>query len=245
MQRAFDQTVHDICVQNLHVVFAMDRAGIVGEDGQTQHGVFDIGFMRMLPNMKVMAPKDEEELRHMLYTAVYMDGPVALRYPRGKALGVPMTSELRQLEVGKAELLSPATLEEAERADVALLAYGSTVAQAELAAQELSEEGIRVAVVNARWAKPLDEEMILRLAKGTKHMVTIEDHVVAGGFGSAVLELLEHRGIHDVNIRVIGLPDKFVEHGAVTILKELYGLSSAHIKEVVRHQLGSRKHPVA
>jgi 1-deoxy-D-xylulose-5-phosphate synthase len=245
MQRAFDQTVHDICVQDLHVVFAMDRAGIVGEDGQTQHGVFDIGFMRMLPNMKVMAPKDEEELRHMLYTAVYMDGPVALRYPRGKALGVPMTEELHQLEVGKAELLVPATLEEAERADVAILAYGSIVAQAELAAQELSEGGIRVAVVNARWAKPLDEEMILRLAKGTKRVVTIEDHIVACGFGSAVLELLERRGIHNVDIRVIGLPDKFVEHGAVTILKELYGLSSAHIKEVVHDQLGSSKHPVS
>lgn len=245
MQRAFDQTVHDICVQNLHVVFAMDRAGLVGEDGQTQHGVFDIGFMRMLPNMKVMAPKDEEELRHMLYTAVYTDGPVALRYPRGKALGVPMASELHQLEVGKAELLSPATIEEAEQADVVLLAYGSTVAQAELAAQELSEEGIRVAVVNARWAKPLDEELILRLVQGTNRIVTIEDHVVAGGFGSAVLELLERHGIHDVDIRIIGLPDTFVEHGAVTILKELYGLSSAHIKEVIHDQLGSRKHPVA
>lgn len=243
IQRTFDQTVHDICVQNLHVVFAMDRAGIVGEDGQTQHGVFDIGFMRMLPNMKVMAPKDEEELRHMLYTAVYMDGPVALRYPRGKALGVPMTEELHQLPVGKAELLIPATLEEAERTDVAILAYGSTVAQAELAAQELLEEGIRVAVVNARWAKPLDEEMILCLAKGTSRIVTIEDHVVAGGFGSAVLELLERRGIHDVDIRVIGLPDKFVEHGAVTILKELYGLSSAYIKEVVHDQLKSVKRP--
>ena len=246
MQRAFDQTVHDICVQNLHVVFAMDRAGLVGEDGQTQHGVFDIAFMRMLPNMKVMAPKDEEELRHMLYTAVYMDGPVALRYPRGKALGVPMTDGLQQLAVGKAELLSPVTLEEAEQADVALLAYGSTVAEAQLAAQELLEEGIRVAVVNARWAKPLDEEMILRLAEGTKRMVTIEDHVVAGGFGSAVLELLERHAIHDVNLRVIGLPDTFVEHGAVTILKELYGLSSAHIKEVILGQFGSSiKHPVA
>jgi 1-deoxy-D-xylulose-5-phosphate synthase len=245
MQRAFDQAVHDICVQNLHVVFAMDRAGIVGEDGQTQHGVFDIGFMRMLPNMKVMAPKDEEELRHMLYTAVYMDGPVALRYPRGKALGVPMTGELQRLEVGKAELLSPATLEEAERADVTILAYGSTVAQAQLAAQELAEEGMCVAVVNARWAKPLDEEMILRLVRGTHHLVTVEDHVMAGGFGSAVLELFEHRGMHDIDIRVIALPDKFIEHGAVTLLKELYGLSSAHIKEVIRQQLGSLKHPVA
>jgi 1-deoxy-D-xylulose-5-phosphate synthase len=245
MQRAFDQIIHDICVQNLHVVFAMDRAGLVGEDGQTQHGVFDIGFMRMLPNMKVMAPKDEEELRHMLYTAVYLDGPVALRYPRGKALGVPMTDELHQLEVGKAELLRPATLEEAERADVAVLAYGSTVAQAELAAQELAEEGIRVAVVNARWAKPLDEEMILNLAQGINRLVTIEDHVIAGGFGSAVLELLERHGIHDVDTRVIALPDTFVEHGAITILKELYGLSSAHIKEVIHDQIGSLKHPVA
>lgn len=239
MQRAFDQIVHDVCVQNLHVVFAMDRAGIVGEDGQTQHGVFDIGFMRMLPNMKVMAPKDEEELRHMLYTALYMDGPVCLRYPRGKALGVQLTKGVHALEVGKAELLSPATLEEAERADGAILAYGDMVAQADLAAKELATEGIHVAVVNARWAKPLDEEVITRLAKGTHRLVTIENHMASCGFGSAILELLEQRGLlRDVDIRVIGLPDTFVEHGAPTILKELYGLSSAHIKEVVRDMLG-------
>ncbi|MBO0782250.1 MAG: 1-deoxy-D-xylulose-5-phosphate synthase [Ktedonobacteraceae bacterium] len=239
MQRAFDQVVHDVCVQDLHVVFAMDRAGIVGEDGQTQHGVFDIAFMRMLPNMKVMAPKDEEELRHMLYTAIYMDGPVCLRYPRGKALGVPMSDDLHKLEVGKAELLSPATVEQAERFDCAILAYGSTVAQAQLAARELTQEGIHAAVVNARWAKPLDEELILRLGKGTHRLLTIEDHVVAGGFGSAVLELLErHNLLKTVNLRTIGLPDKFVEHGAPTILKELYGISSAHIKEVVRDLLG-------
>lgn len=239
MQRAFDQVVHDVCVQNLHVVFAMDRAGIVGEDGQTQHGVFDIGFMRMLPNMKVMAPKDEEELRHMLYTALYMDGPVCLRYPRGKALGVQLTKGLHALEVGKAELLSPSTLAEAERADGAILAYGDMVAQAELAAKELATEGIHVAVVNARWAKPLDEEMIMRLAKGTHRLVTIENHMASCGFGSAVLGLLEQRGLlRDVDIRVIGLPDTFVEHGAPTILKELYGLSSAHIKEIVRDMLG-------
>lgn len=245
MQRAFDQVIHDICVQNLHAVFAMDRAGIVGEDGQTQHGVFDIAFMRMLPNMKVMAPKDEEELRHMLYTAIYMDGPVALRYPRGKALGVPLSQDLHKLEVGKAELLSPATLEEANRLSCAILAYGSTVAQAELAAQELAEEGIHVAVVNARWAKPLDEEMILSLAQGTRHLVTIEDHVLMGGFGSAVLELLEREGLHNITVRRIGLPDTFVEHGAPTILKELYGLSSAHLKEVVRDMLASQQHTLA
>ncbi len=245
MQRAFDQVVHDICVQDLHVVFAMDRAGIVGEDGQTQHGVFDIAFMRMLPNMKVMAPKDEEELRHMLYTAIYMDGPVSLRYPRGKALGVPLSRDLHALEVGKAELLSPSTLEEAQRMDCAILAYGSTVAQAQLAAAELAEEGHRVAVVNARWAKPLDEEMIISLAQGTRHLVTIEDHALMGGFGSAVLELLEREGMRDIDVRRIGLPDTFVEHGAPTILKELYGLSSAHLKEVIRDMLASQQHTLA
>jgi 1-deoxy-D-xylulose-5-phosphate synthase len=239
LQRAYDQIIHDICVQNLHVVFAMDRAGIVGEDGQTQHGVFDIAFMRTIPNMKIMAPKDEEELRHMLYTAVYMDGPVGLRYPRGKALGVELTRELHRLEVGKAELLSPATLEEAERTDCAILAYGSMVSQAELAAKELAEEGISVAVVNARWAKPLDEAMILRLTKATRRLVTIEDHVLAGGFGSAVLELLEQHSLNDIAVRRIGIPDKFVEHGAPTILKELYGLSSAHLKEVIHDLLGA------
>ena len=245
LQRAFDQIVHDICVQNLHIVFALDRAGIVGEDGQTQHGVFDIAYMRILPNMKVMAPKDEEELRHMLYTAIHMDGPVALRYPRGKALGVVLSNDLHMLEIGKAELLSPGTLEDAEQMDTVVLAYGSTVAQAQLAAEELVEEGLRVAVVNARWVKPLDKEMILRLARKVGRLVTIEDHMVAGGFGSAILELLEYHGVRNVNVRVIGLPDKFVEHGASTILKELYGLSSAHIKEVVRDQLGIEKPALA
>ncbi|TMD82076.1 MAG: 1-deoxy-D-xylulose-5-phosphate synthase [Chloroflexi bacterium] len=234
MQRAFDQVVHDICMQDLHVVFAMDRAGIVGEDGPTQHGVFDTAFMRLIPNMKVMAPKDENELRHMLYTAIYMDGPVSLRYPRGKGLGVPLDAELRTLEIGKAELLYPATPELAEQQDCVILAYGSTVAQAELAAKELAAEGISVAVVNARWAKPLDEELITRLAKGTRRLVTIEDHVIAGGFGSAVLELLESKGLRNVDVRLIGCPDKPIEHGAPSILKELYGISSSHIKEVVR-----------
>jgi 1-deoxy-D-xylulose-5-phosphate synthase len=239
MQRAYDQVIHDVCMQDLHVVFAMDRAGIVGEDGPTQHGVFDIGFMRIIPNMRVMAPKDENELRHMLYTAVYMDGPVSLRYPRGKGVGVSMDAELQKLEIGKAELLSPATLELAEQQDCAILAYGSTVAQAEQAAKELAAEGISTAVVNARWVKPLDEEMITRLAQGTRRLVTIEDHVVAGGFGSAVLELLESRGIHNIDVRLIGCPDKPVEHGAPSILKELYGITSSHLKDVVRDMVRS------
>ena len=175
----------------------------------------------------------------MLYTAIYMHGPVSLRYPRGKGLGVPLDAELRTLEIGKAELLSPATLELAEQQDCVILAYGSTVAQAELAAKELADEGISVAVVNARWAKPLDEELITRLAKGTRRLVTVEDHVIAGGFGSAVLEFLAGRGMRDVDVRVIGYPDKLIEHGAPSILKELYGLSSSHIKDEVRDLLHS------
>ena len=235
LQRAFDQVVHDVCMQDLHVVFAMDRAGVVGEDGPTQHGIYDIAFLRTIPNMKLMAPKDENELRHMLYTAVYMNGPVGLRYARGKAVGVALDPELHMLEVGKAELLSPSTLEEAEEQECVILAYGATVAQAEQAAKELSESGIRVAVVNARWAKPLDEELIVRLAIATKRVVTVEDHMVAGGFGSTVLELLESQGLlRTVEVRLIGFPDRLIEHGAPSILKELYGLTSSHIKDVVR-----------
>jgi len=240
MQRAFDQVVHDVCTQNLHVVFAMDRAGVVGEDGPTQHGVFDIGYMRMLPNMKVMAPKDENELRHMLYTAIYMDGPVSLRYPRGKALGAALDAQLHKIEIGKAELVSPTVIEEVERQDCAILAYGSTVAAAEQAARELAESGIRAAVINARWAKPLDEELLVRLAQKVRRIVTVEDNMVAGGFGSAVLEFLEARNLlREVDIRVIGYPDRFIEHGAPSILKELYGLTSSHIKDVVRDLVGS------
>jgi len=233
MQRAFDQVIHDVCVQNLHVVFPMDRAGLVGEDGHTQQGVFDIAFMRMIPNMTVMAPKDENELRHMLYTALSLDGPAALRYPRGNGLGVAMDAEFRALPVGKAELLAPEA--EVERAQVALLGYGNMVAAVEQAARELAEEdGIRAVAVNARWAKPLDEELILRLARATGRLVTIEDHAAAGGFGSAVAELLHAHDLHDVKLKIIGLPDKFIEHGAPSILRELYGLSSGNVKQVAR-----------
>lgn len=237
LQRAYDQVVHDVCVQNLHVTFALDRAGIVGEDGQTQHGVFDIGYLRPLPNMKMMAPKDENELRHMLYTALTLDGPVALRYPRGKGVGVLLDAELHQLEVGKAELLTPE--EDVEQCDAVVLAYGSTVQAAAQAAKELAQEGIRLAVVNARWAKPLDEALILRLAETCGRVITVEDHMVAGGFGSAVLELLASKGLHHIPVRLIGLPDRFVEHGAPAILHELYGLSSGHIKEVAHDLIGA------
>jgi 1-deoxy-D-xylulose-5-phosphate synthase len=233
LQRAFDQVIHDICVQNLHVIFPIDRAGLVGEDGHTQQGVFDIAFLRMIPNMRVMAPKDENELRHMLYTATRMDGPVALRYPRGKGVGVPLDDDFQELPIGKAELLSPES--EIDQAECAVLGYGHLVPAVEQAVRELAtEDKIRAVAVNARWAKPLDEELILRLARATGTLVTIEDGVEAGGFGSAVAELLHAHDLHDVKLRIIGVPDKFIEHGAPAILRELYGLSSGHIKDVVR-----------
>jgi 1-deoxy-D-xylulose-5-phosphate synthase len=233
LQRAFDQVIHDVCVQNLHVVFPIDRAGLVGEDGHTQQGVFDIAFLRIIPNMRVMAPKDENELRNMLYTALQMDGPVALRYPRGKGVGVPMDDDFHELPIGKAELLSPES--EIEQAECAVLGYGHLVPAVEQAVSELAtEDNIRAVAVNARWAKPLDEDLILRLARATHTLVTIEDGGVAGGFGSAVAELLHAHGLHDVRLKIIGVPDKFIEHGAPAILRELIGLSSGHIKEVVR-----------
>jgi 1-deoxy-D-xylulose-5-phosphate synthase len=244
MQRAFDQVIHDVSVQNLHVVLPMDRAGLVGEDGHTQQGAFDIAFMRMIPNMHVMAPKDENELRHMLYTAIYMDGPVALRYPRGGGYGVPLDRDFRALPVGKAELLSPE--EEIASAECAVLGYGNMVYPAEQAVRELrDEEGVHAVAVNARWAKPLDEELIVRLAKATGCLVTIEDGSAMGGFGSAVAELLHARGLHDVRLKIIGLPDIFVEHGAPAILRELHGLSSAHVKEVVRELVRPGTHSPA
>jgi 1-deoxy-D-xylulose-5-phosphate synthase len=233
LQRAFDQVIHDVCVQNLHVVFPIDRAGLVGEDGHTQQGAFDIAFLRMIPNMRVMAPKDEAELRDMLYTAIYMDGPVALRYPRGKGVGTPLSPEFHTLPIGKAELLTPE--DEIASAECAVLGYGNMVQSALQAVNELaSEEDIHAVAVNARWAKPLDEDLILRLAQATGCLITIEDGSAAGGFGSAVAELLHARGLHDVRLKIIGLPDIFVEHGAPAILREIYGLSSAHVKEVVR-----------
>lgn len=223
LQRAFDQIIHDVCVQNLHVVFAMDRAGLVGEDGQTQHGVFDIGYLRIIPNMRILAPRDENELRHMLYTALYMDGPVALRYPRGSGTGVPLDTHFAALPVGKAEILTPEG--EIEQADCAIIAYGHMVQTAVQAGQELDRvHGIRAVVVNARWAKPLDQELISRLARATGCLITVEDAVASCGFGSAVSELLRELDLYDVRLRTIGLPDLFVEHGPAPVLRELYGL---------------------
>ncbi|MBI4390038.1 MAG: 1-deoxy-D-xylulose-5-phosphate synthase, partial [Nitrospinae bacterium] len=183
LQRAYDQVVHDICLMNLPVTFAMDRAGIVGEDGSTHQGLYDIAYLRTLPNMVVMAPKDENELRNMLKTAIYHPGPAALRYPRGSGLGVPFDPEIKTLEIGKGEVVR-------EGIDLAIFAYGHTVQPTLEVADKLAEKGISAAVINARFAKPVDAELVLKYAALTHCVVTVEEHSLQGGFGSAVLEVL-------------------------------------------------------
>ena len=216
-QRAYDQVVHDLCLQNLPVTLALDRAGLVGEDGPTHHGVFDIAYLRHIPNMVMMAPKDENELQHMLKTAVEYKGPSAVRYPRGIGCGVPMDQELRSLKIGKAELIKDGN-------EATIIAIGNMVCPSIEAAKRLADEGISVSVVNARFVKPLDEAMILALAKKTGRIVTIEEHVLFGGFGSAVLECLDANGVSGIKTLRIGLPDVFIEHGTQKILRQKYGL---------------------
>lgn len=226
LQRAYDQVLHDVCLQNLPVTFALDRGGLVGDDGPTHHGVFDIAYLRNIPNMVIMAPKDENELQHMLKTAVYHSGPVAVRYPRGNGEGVPMDEELQRLPIGKGEILR-------EGSDVLLIAIGNMVRETLKATQSLSAQGIEAAVINARYVKPLDEELILDYARRTKNVVTIEEHVLMGGFGTAVLELFEAAGLTDVKVKRIGIPDEFVEHGKQNILRANYGLTAEGIIETV------------
>ena len=233
LQRGYDQVVHDVALQNLPVRFVLDRGGLVGDDGPTHHGVFDIGYLRMLPNMVVMAPKDENELRHMLYTQVrYEDGPSAMRYPRGSGVGVDLDAELREIPIGQAEPLR-------EGGDVTLLALGSMVAPALEAAETLAAEGIRASVVNARFVKPLDEELIVEYANRTGHLVTLEEAQRSTGFGSAVSELIQDRGLDDVRLRSIGLPDRFIEHGKPDVLRAQAGLSQENILRTVRDCLAA------
>ena len=207
LQRAYDQVVHDICLMNLDVTFALDRAGIVGEDGATHQGFYDIAFLRTLPNMVVMAPKDENELRHMLKTAVCHKGPAALRYPRGSGLGVPLDEEMKELEIGKGEVLK-------DGSDIAILAYGHTVDGAMMVSHMFEKEGVSVAVINARFAKPVDKDLIVQYAKSTRCLITIEEHSLKGGFGSAVLEALQEEQVCSVPVKCIGLGDIVLEHGA-------------------------------
>jgi len=231
MQRAFDQVVHDCAIQKLHVVFAMDRGGLVGADGATHHGILDFSFLRCIPGMVLMAPKDEQELRDMLFTAVeYKQGPVAIRYPRGHTLGVPVRAGFQKLEIGKAETVRNGK-------DIALLAIGSTVLNALKAAELLAGEGIEAEVVNMRFAKPIDEELLKSLAQRIKTFVTLEDDVIYGGFGAGVLEALCHCGISDVSVKLHGLPDEFIEQGSPAELSRIVRLDADGIAAVVREYL--------
>lgn len=223
LQRAYDQVVHDVATQNLPVTFCLDRGGLVAEDGTTHHGAFDYAYLRHMPNMVVMAPKDENELQHMVKTCLQHDGPASVRYPRGSSLGVKMDPEPVELPIGKAELLRDGT-------DVAIVAVGVTVWQAMEAARMLEREGISAAVVNGRFIKPLDDTLLGDVARRVRCLVTVEEGCRMGGFGSAVLESLSDQGIH-LPTKVLGLPDWYIEQGPQDLLRDKYGLTAEGIYE--------------
>ena len=231
MQRAFDQVVHDCAIQKLHVVLAMDRGGLVGADGATHHGTLDYSFLRCIPGIVIMAPKDEQELRDMLFTAVeYKQGPIALRYPRGHALGVPVREGFQKLEIGKAETVRSGK-------DIALIAIGNMVPNALEAADLLSSEGIEAEVVNMRFVKPIDEELLKSLAQRIKTFITIEDNVIYGGFGAGILEAFSHCGISNVFVKVHGIQDEFIEQGSPDELRRIVKLDADGIAEVAKEYL--------
>ncbi len=232
LQRAYDQVVHDVATQNLPVVFCIDRGGLVAEDGTTHHGAFDYAYLRHVPNMVVMAPKDENELQHMMKTCLEFNGPISVRYPRGVSLGVKMDPVPQALPVGKGELLKEGT-------DVAIIAIGVSVWQAVEAAERLSKEGVSTAVVNGRFVKPLDHELIVDVAKQVRYVVTVEEGCKIGGFGSAVLEALSEAGVTDVKTKVLGLPDWYIEQGPQDLLRERYGLTSEGIYQSVKEFIGN------
>jgi 1-deoxy-D-xylulose-5-phosphate synthase len=229
LQRAFDQIVHDVALQNLPVVFCMDRGGLSGDDGPTHHGLFDISYLRGVPNLIHMDPKNEDELQDMMFTALGHDGPSAIRYPRGTGPGAMVKDVPEELDIGKAEVLQ-------DGRDVAVFALGNMVAEAERLAMLLKGEGQSVAVINARFAKPVDGECIARYGRRCGVLVTMEDHVLAGGFGSAVLESLNAQEI-DVPVVRVGWPDAFIEHGKVESLREKYGLTAETALDRVRPYL--------
>ncbi|MEW6245342.1 MAG: 1-deoxy-D-xylulose-5-phosphate synthase [Nitrospirota bacterium] len=227
LQRAYDQVVHDVATQNLPVTFCIDRGGLVAEDGTTHHGAFDLAYLRHVPNMVVMAPKDENELQHMVKTCLIHDGPAAVRYPRGVSLGVGLDQEPAALPIGKGELLRDGT-------DVAIVAIGVTVWQAVQAAERLEREGVSAAVVNARFVKPLDKDLIVGVAKRVCYLVTVEEGCKMGGFGSAVLEALSDEGLAHLRTKLIGLPDWYIEQGPQDLLREKYGLTAEGIYQSVK-----------
>ncbi len=222
VQRAYDQVFHDICLQNLPVTIAMDRAGLVGDDGPTHHGAFDLSYLRHLPGITVMAPKDENELRHMLKTAVYSGLPMALRYPRGTGYGVKLDCDLKILEIGKGETLSDGD-------DLSIIAIGATVYPALQAAEALKLNGISAGVINARFVKPLDAELILGAALKTGKVITVEENALQGGFGSAILELIYDNNLQDVKIKRLGIPDHYIEQGSQAQLRKDVGIDAEEI----------------
>lgn len=234
LQRSYDQIIHDVCLQNLPVIFAMDRGGIVGDDGPTHHGVFDLSFLRGIPNMVLMAPRDEKELQNMLKTAVNYSGPIALRYPRGNGTGVALHDELQSLPIGKGEIVRAGD-------DVLLIAVGSSVQAALEAADRLESKGIDAAVLNARFVKPLDQELILSWARKVGRIITIEENVLQGGFGSAVLEMFQEASYFPRAFVRKGLPDAFVQHGSQSQLRNLHGIDAEGIEQAAE-ELVKRHH---
>jgi 1-deoxy-D-xylulose-5-phosphate synthase len=226
LQRAFDQIIHDVCLEALPVVFALDRGGIVGEDGATHHGLFDLSYMRNLPNMVVMAPKDENELRQMLVTAIQHSGPIALRYPRGAGTGVHLETPIRPLKIGKAQIVC----EGSKPDDLLIIAIGRTVGEATEAHRILEKDHkITATVINARFVKPLDTELMVSYAKRSPNILTIEENTLQGGFGSAVLEALIDAGLSGFKLKRLGIDDVFVEHGPQKLLRQLYGVDAQAI----------------
>ncbi|MCH4825817.1 1-deoxy-D-xylulose-5-phosphate synthase [Planococcus halocryophilus] len=235
LQRAYDQVVHDICRQNLNVFIGIDRSGLVGADGETHQGVFDIAFLRHLPNMVIMMPKDENEGQHMVKTAIdYNGGPIALRYPRGNGLGVPMDEELQALPIGSWEVLRKGT-------DAVILTFGTTIPMAMKAAEQLAQQDIFVEVVNARFIKPMDEEMLHTIFKRDIPILTIEEAVLQGGFGSAVLEFAQEQQYRGSVIDRLGIPDHFIEHGDVAELMDEIHLNSDEVVRVIKERAQSKK----
>ena len=229
LQRAYDQVVHDICRQNLNVFIGIDRAGLVGSDGETHQGVFDIAFLRHIPNMVLMMPKDENEGQHMVNTAIqYNDGPIAMRFPRGNGYGVPMDEELKEIPIGTWEVLKEGT-------DAIILTFGTTIPMALEAAAPLEKENYSVKVVNARFIKPMDENILQSLLTEKLPILTIEEAVLQGGFGSAVLEYAHDQGFYGAIIDRMGIPDYFIEHGNVDeLLQEIDLTAEAAVKRIKR-----------
>jgi len=226
LQRSFDQIIHDVCLQDLPVVFAIDRGGIVGDDGKTHQGAFDLSYLSLIPNLIVASPKDENELQHLLYTATKIGKPMAVRYPRSAGVGVSLDATFHKIPIGKAEIIRHGT-------DIGIIAIGSMVAPAEEAAHELHLQGVHATVVNARYVKPIDADMILEIVRQTHHILTIEENTLSGGFGSYVTDIIEQAGINNVTIKSLGLPDKFIEHGTQNFLRSKYSLDSKGIVKKV------------